>query len=168
VREKENVMRKVLFIFIALSLLAAPAYANDIAEKLNAVLMKAQAEGNWQIPASEIAKWIKEKRTDFLIVDVRANPQEYKNGHIPGAIHIPHTQVLQPENLKKLPKDKKIVLVCVTGQTQNLPIVPLRALGYDAHTMKFGHASWIKGYFGGRLMQGAIAGAAKNNYPLVK
>jgi hypothetical protein len=54
-------------------------------------------------------------------------------------------------------------LVCVTGQTQNLPVLALRTLGYDAYTMSFGMASWIKGYLGGRLMQDAIAGA---NYPV--
>lgn len=166
--KEEIIMRKTLFIVMALFVLAVPAYADDMAQKLNAVLEKSQAEGNWQIAAAELAQWIKEKKTDFLVVDVRANPQEYKNGHIPGAIYIPHYQILQPDNLKKLPKDKKIVLVCVTGQTQNLPVVALRALGYDAHTMKFGHAAWIKDYFGGKLMQSAIAEAATSNYPLVK
>jgi len=139
-----------------------------MAAKLNAMLLTATAEGNWQVTAADVAKWIKEGKTDFLVVDVRPNPAEYKNGHIPGAIYIPYNQILMPENLAKLPKDKKIILACVTGQTQNLPILALRTLGYDAHTIKFGHISWIKGYFGGKLVQNAIQGAAQNNYPLVK
>ena len=53
-------------------------------------------------------------------------------------------------------------MACVTGQSQNLPLLALRALGYDAWTLKFGMASWIKGYFGAQFMQAAIAGA---NYP---
>jgi hypothetical protein len=34
--------------------------------------------------------------------------------------------------------------------------------------MSFGHSAWIKGYYGGTLMKGAIEGAEKNEYPLVK
>ncbi|GAB4389601.1 MAG: hypothetical protein Kow0025_15960 [Thermodesulfovibrionales bacterium] len=161
-------MKRLVIILLALSL-AAPLYAaDDMAARLNAVLVKAAAEGNWQVKAADLAQWIKEGRKDFQVVDVRANPQEYQAGHIPGAIFIPYNTILQPENLAKLPKDRTLVLVCVTGQTQNLPIVALRALGYDARTLSFGHASWIKGYFGGQLMQGAIAGAASGNYPLEK
>jgi hypothetical protein len=44
----------------------------------------------------------------------------------------------------------------------------LRALGYDAYTMAFGYAAWIKGYRGGQKMQEAIQGAASKNYPIVK
>jgi hypothetical protein len=42
-------------------------------------------------------------------------------------------------------------------------VLALRALGYNAWTLKFGMVSWIKGYFGAQFMQGAIAGA---NYPV--
>jgi rhodanese-related sulfurtransferase len=161
-------MRRVLTIAVVL-LLVLPAYAgDDMAAKLNSVLLKAPSEGHWQVKAAEVAQWIKEGKKDFLVVDVRPNPKEYPKGHIPGSIYISYSQILKPDNLKKLPKDKKIILVCVTGQTQNLPVLALRALGYDARTMKFGYSSWIKGYFGGKIMQGAIAGAAKNNYPLEK
>ncbi len=162
-------MRRVLIIAVLL-LLVLPAYAfgNDMAAKLNSVLLKAPTQGHWQIKAAEVAQWIKDGKKDFLVVDVRPNPKEYPNGHIPGSIYIPYNEILKPENLKKLPKDKKIILVCVTGQTQNLPVLALRALGYDARTMSFGYTSWVKGYFGGKLMQGAMAGSAKGNYPLEK
>lgn len=161
-------MKKILTVALVV-FLAAPAFgAGDIAKELNKVLLEGPSQGNWQVKASQVAQWIKEKKKDFLVVDVRLNPKEYAGGHIPGAIFIPYNKILEPGNLKKLPKDKKIVLVCVTGQTQNLPVVALRALGYDARTMSFGHASWIKGYYGGNIMKGAIGGAAKNNYPIEK
>ena len=84
-------------------------------------------------------------------------------GKIAGSIYIPYNQILTAESLAKLPKDKKLILACVTGQTQNLPVLALRALGYDAWTMKFGMTSWIKGYLGAKIMQDAIAGA---DYPV--
>jgi rhodanese-related sulfurtransferase len=81
-------------------------------------------------------------------------------------MYIPYNEILKAGNLKKLPKDKKIILVCVTGQTQNLPMLVLRALGYDAYTMAFGHAAWIKGYLGAELMRKAIQNAGKKNFPV--
>jgi rhodanese-related sulfurtransferase len=157
-------------IVLAITIAAAlPVFAqDDTAKKMNDVLMKGLEEGHWQVTADEVYMWIKTEQKDFLIVDVRPNPEEYKTGHIPGSLHIPYNEILKPENLKKLPPDKKIILVCVTGQVQNLPIVPLRALGYDAYTMSFGHAAWIKNYRGGEVMKKAIEKTAIKNYPVEK
>lgn len=155
----------VLFVFLAVP---STSTAADLSKKMADVLSQAPRAGFWQISPDDVLGMIKAKKTDFVIVDVRPNPAEYAKGHIPGAIQISVQNILQPASLKKLPKGKKIILICVTGQTQNLPIIPLRAMGYNAYTMKFGMSSWIKGYHGARIMQGAISGAGKKNYPLVK
>lgn len=151
-------------------LLAVPSVfgADDMARKLNDVLVKAPAEKFWQVPADDVLAMINAKKTDFLVVDVRPNPAEYAQGHVPGAIAIPVQDILKPESLKKLPKNKKIILACVTGQTQNLPIIALRALGYNAYTMAFGMTSWAKGYHGAQKMQEAIRNAEAKSFPLVK
>ena len=161
-------MKKLSILFAAVILTAVisiPAghAADDLAKKFNDVLSQAQSQRDWQITAAAVYKMITEKKQDFLIVDVRPVPPGQHGGKIAGSIPIPYYDIMKPENLKKLPKDKKLILACVTGQTQNLPIVPLRVLGYDAYTMSFGMSSWIKGYFGRNIMQGAIAGA---NYPV--
>jgi len=165
-------MRKAGTILIgmvlAIALVVPVSAADDMAKKLNEVLMKGPAEGHWQVKADDVDAWIKAKKTDFLVVDVRPNPPGQQGGRIPGSIYIPYNEILKPENLKKLPKDKKLILVCVTGQTQNLPVVALRVLGYDARTMSFGHAAWIKDYLGAQLMQQAIQNAATKNFPLEK
>ncbi len=158
----------VVLVLSAFLLVPSAFGADDMAKKLSDVLSTAPAQKFWQIPADEVMAMIKAKKTDFLVVDVRPNPAEYGQGHIPGSIAIPVQDILKPENLKKLPKDKKLVLVCVTGQTQNLPVVALRALGYNAYTMAFGMAAWTKGYHGGQKMQEAINNAAVKNYPLAK
>ncbi|MEK6580756.1 MAG: rhodanese-like domain-containing protein, partial [Nitrospirota bacterium] len=116
----------------------------------------------------DVLAMINAKKTDFLVVDARPDPNMFKAGHIPGAIHMPVQDMLKPENLKKLPKDKKIIIVCVTGQTQNLPIVSLRAMGYNALTMKFGMAAWDKNSIGVKFMKEALQGAETKNYPLQK
>jgi len=169
---RKNKMKRIgvyLVTAIVMSFLALPAFAQeDLAKKMNDVLIKAVEEGHWQVNADEVYMWIKTGQKDFFVVDVRPNPNEYKAGHIPGAVHISYNEILTPENLKKLPKDKKIILACGTGQVQNLPVVALRTLGYDAYTMAFGHAAWIKNYRAGEAMKKAIEKAAAKNYPVEK
>ncbi len=153
-------------VFLSASLVTPSVFAaDDLAKKLNDILVKAPAEGHWQIKAADLNKMMTEKKKDFVVVDVRPVPPGQQGGKIPGAMIIPYNEILKAENLKKLPKDKKVILACVTGQTQNLPVVALRALGYKAYTLSFGVSSWIKGYFGAKLMQDAINGA---NYPVEK
>jgi len=163
-------MRKVVLLFFAVMLTAAIAvpavYAgDDLAQKFNEILTQAKAQNGFQIKAADVYKMIAEKRQDFLIVDVRPVPPGQAGGKIAGSIFIPYYDIMKPENLAKLPKDKMLILACVTGQTENLPVIPLRVLGYDARPMSFGMTAWIKGYFGGNFMQGAISGA---NYPVVQ
>lgn len=153
-----------LTIFSALSVFAEDATA----KKMSGILVAAKENGNYQVSADEVNMWIKTKATDFIVLDVRPSPDEYKAGHIPGAVHIPFYAVLLPENMQKIPKDKKIVLVCGTGQLENMPVVPLRMLGYDAYTMTFGYAAWIKGFIGGEAMKNVVGKAAKKNYPVEK
>jgi len=158
------------YVIVVMALvLAVPVCAvvsGDAATKFSDLLMKAPAENHWQVTADDVYGWMQEKKTDFVIVDVRPDPPGQQGGKIPGALYIPYNQILKTENLKKLPKDKKLVLVCVTGQTQNLPMLLLRALGYDAYTMSFGHAAWIKGYMGADFMQQAIQNAGEKNFPV--
>jgi rhodanese-related sulfurtransferase len=156
----------ILVLSMSFVLMAPAPRANaDMAKQLNEVLEQATANMFWQVQAAEVSKWLRARKTDFLLVDTRPNPAEYAQGHMPGAIQIPVQSILKPESLKKLPKNKKLILYCVTGQTQNLPVIALRALGYDAYTLAFGMSAWQKGYYGGQLMQGAVAGA---NYLVVK
>ena len=166
-------MKRVLVILWVMVLAVAivvpiASAADDMAAKLNAVLSKSTEAKFWQVSADEVLSMINEKKTDFVVVDVRPNPSEFAAGHIPGAIQITVQDIFKPENLKKLPKNKKLILACVTGQTQNLPVVGLRVLGYNAYTMAFGYAAWTKGYRGGVIMQEAIQNAAAKSYPISK
>src|SRR5512147_482562 len=170
---EEMTMKRVLimvWVVVLAATLAAPAAfgADDMAAKLGAVLSKGPETKFWQVSADDVLAMINAKKTDFVIVDVRPNPAEFGEGHIPGAVQITVQDIFKPESLSKLPKNKKIILACVTGQTQNLPVVGLRALGYDAYTMAFGYAAWTKGYRGGVKMQEAIQGANARNFPVQK
>jgi rhodanese-related sulfurtransferase len=162
-----KIFQRILILCIFVILTVLPVFAeDDLAGKMSDVLMKASEEGGWQVTADEVNMWIKTKKTDFVVLDVRPDVDEFNTGHIPSAMHIPYYAVLKPENLAKFPKDKKLVLVCATGQLQNLPVAGLRMLGYDAYTMIFGYAAWIKDYIGGEAMKSTMDKAAQKNYPL--
>ena len=77
----------------------------------------------------------------YLLVSLQ-KPEDYAKGHVKGAINIPYAQVAKKENLAKLPKDKKIVLICYTGHTASYSAMFLNELGYEAYAMKFGMMGW--------------------------
>jgi len=163
-------MKKILVMLWAVVLavlIAAPfaVAADDLAAKMNAIMAKSTEVKFWQFSAEDVNTMIKEKKSDFLVVDTRPRTTDFAEGHMPGAIHIMTQDIFKPENLKKLPKDKKLILVCATGQIQNLPVIGLRMLGYDAYVMAFGYAAWAKGSGPGVRMQDAVKAA---NYPVVK
>ena len=65
-----------------------------------------------------------------LILDVRT-PEEYAEGHVPGARNIPHDQL--GSRLAELDayKDKDIVLYCKSGRRAGIAANTLRAAGFS-------------------------------------
>ena len=147
------------------------AYANDseLVTKIDAVVNEGPENGNYFVGANDVYMWLKMKKTDFLVVDVRIGENAinaYKAAHIPGAIYIPYNEMFKPENLQKLPKDKKIIFVCHMGVTEALLVVPMRMLGYDAYGMLLGMAGWQKDYPTAEYVQGLIDAPKTKNYTL--
>jgi len=79
----------------------------------------------------------KADKKDFFILDVR-KPKDFRKCHIAGAKNIFWLNLLKPENIAKLPTDKKILIVCYVGHTASQALVVLRLLGYDVVVLKFG------------------------------
>lgn len=76
---------------------------------------------------------------EYVIVSVR-KAEDYALGHVKGAINIPFGAGMQAA-LTELPKDKKIIVYCYTGQTGSQVTAILRLLGYEAYNMQFGMGS---------------------------
>lgn len=90
---------------------------------------------NWNyITPSELEKMGTKK---FFLLDIR-HPKAFAQGHIKGAHNIFWLNLLDKENLKKLPKNKQILLVCYVGHTASQMLVALRLLGYKVLALKFG------------------------------
>lgn len=66
---------------------------------------------------------------NVVLVDVR-EPNEYAEGHIPGAVNIPIRTLAK--NLDKLPKDKPVVVYCRTGHRAGMATAALQLLGYSS------------------------------------
>ena len=97
----------------------------------------------------EISTLLKDDPDGSIILDVRTQG-EWSRGHIPGAVFMPMRSV--PNNLDKLPKDKKIVVVCATGARSGAVADYLDKQGYP----------WVKNYSKG------IVDWAKRGLPLVR
>ena len=96
-------------------------------------------EKNWgYILPEEFHKIWKQNKEEYYIIDLR-DADTYKKGHIPGAVNIYWEDILKPENIEKLPKNKKILLTCYLGHTSSQILVLLKMLGYSAVvSLKFG------------------------------
>jgi len=63
----------------------------------------------------------------LFVLDVRT-PQEYAEGHVPGAVNVPHDQLAS--RLAEVPKDKDVVLYCKSGRRAGMAADVLAANGY--------------------------------------
>ncbi len=81
------------------------------------------------------------EKPDLLILDVR-QPEEYAEGHLPGAINIPLRDLAK--NLDALPDlNAEIVVYCGTGFRSSIAMTALQVLGYTkVRNMKGGYNAW--------------------------
>ena len=89
----------------------------------------------------ELLKRMKSKQAP-AIIDVRTG-FEFKNGHIPGAIHAPTWKILL--RMARIPSDRsaELVVTCEHGPRAQLAKGLLGALGYRNVALLAGHmADW--------------------------
>ncbi len=79
---------------------------------------------------------------DLFLLDVR-QPEEYAEGHLPGAINIPIRELAQ--NLDLLPpQDEQFVVYCGTSFRSAIAMTALHLLGYDVLNMEVGFGGWAE------------------------
>ncbi|HEY5997133.1 MAG TPA: rhodanese-like domain-containing protein, partial [Candidatus Deferrimicrobiaceae bacterium] len=100
---------------------------------------------NLFIDRSEVyAKAVQEHDPGYVLVSLQ-RPEDYADGHVPGAIDIPPADLAKPESLGRLPRDRKIVLACYIGHWGGSAALFLNQLGYEAYDMRFGTLGWNDG-----------------------
>jgi phage shock protein E len=72
-----------------------------------------------------------------LVLDVRT-PEEYADGHVPGAVLIPHDQLAM--RLDALERDRPIIVYCRTGRRSALAETLLRQHGHEVSQLQ---GSWL-------------------------
>ena len=78
-------------------------------------------------------------KKDYFLIDLRTQ-KEYKKMHIKGSKNIFWLDLLDEKNVKKLPKDKPIFLICYVGHTSSQILTLLKLLGYkNVISIKYGY-----------------------------
>lgn len=80
---------------------------------------------------------------DVTVVDIRS-AADYEIGHIEGSINIPFGKGMETA-LLNLPNEY-ILVACYSGQTAGQTIAMLRAMGYQADSIKYGMSSTLDGW----------------------
>lgn len=143
----------LIWILLLLLITTMPVFAenSDLAKRINDIMKNCAENDNYHITAGQLSSWMKAGKDDFMVVDIRFAPDDGpwgqpKYGRIPESIFIPYYNLFTPENLAKLQKNKKIILVGHMGIHENYSVVPLRLLGYDVYALLLGMSGWQKDY----------------------
>ena len=98
--------------------------------------------GYRQISMDEAVKMMRNEK-DYIILDVR-RPDEYAEGHIPGAINVPNEEIGTAE-IAELPDKSQLILVyCRSGRRSKEASEKLVKLGYT-NIVEFGGIQDYKG-----------------------
>lgn len=97
------------------------------------------------MPAEKVVEAIK-KGENIVLMDVRTEQEQsiigltYEN-----TLHLPMNEVFKPENLAKLPADRKIVVTCKSGVRCTVIAIGLRNIGFsNVFEMKGGLMALMK------------------------
>lgn len=90
---------------------------------------KSNQEAEYVNITAEEAKHIMDDTEGYLILDVRTQ-EEYDEGHIPGAVVIPHTEVEARAEAELPDKEQVILVYCRSGRRSKLVAQALAELGY--------------------------------------
>ncbi|WBW98859.1 rhodanese-like domain-containing protein [Oceanirhabdus sp. W0125-5] len=97
--------------------------------------VKGTTYGNYKISEANLAAMI-DAGEDFYLLSIRS-AEDFGKEHIKGAQNIPWGKDMH-NKFSTLPKDKKIVVYCYSGQTAGQTTAALRLLGYDAVSLNGG------------------------------
>ncbi len=111
-------MKKLIFLLLAVPLLTA--CGQDKENDQGAVYLNITAEE---------AKQIMDGEEGYIILDVRTQ-EEYDQGHIPGAIPIPDTEINAKAEEVLTDKEQLLLVYCRSGRRSKLAAEALVELGY--------------------------------------
>ena len=113
-----DTVKKMILLLVAVMLLTACGQ-----DKEN------DREATYMNITAEKAKQIMDMEEGYIILDVRTQ-EEYDEGHIPGAILIPNTEIEDRAEDELTDKNQLILVYCRSGRRSKLAAEVLLELGY--------------------------------------
>ena len=115
-------------LVVALLMLAPQAWGADLQQSVDAYL--SQLPADFETVSCQTLATKQNVGENVVVLDVR-EPDEFKAGHIEGAVNIPIRTLAK--NLDKLPADKAtpIAVVCKSGIRAAYATMTLKMLGYN-------------------------------------
>jgi len=93
------------------------------------------------VTPGELARWLIEKRSDYQLIDIR-EPWQFDDYHIPTAVNIPLSQLFEEAGLKKLSREKQIILYGLGAGHAAQAQLLLSLKGYKAYSLREGISAW--------------------------
>ena len=93
------------------------------------------------LPEIDIAGLDQRAASGAVVIDVRED-DEYADGHVPGARHIPLATV--PDRADEIPADQTVYVICAAGGRSARAVEFLRGRGVDATNVAGGTKAWIE------------------------
>jgi rhodanese-related sulfurtransferase len=94
-----------------------------------------------EIDVDELAK---RQGDGSFVLDVR-QPDEYAEGHVPGAVLIPLGELATRQD--EIPADRPVLVICASGVRSARATEALQAAGYDASNVVGGMHAWLDAEF---------------------
>lgn len=129
-------MKKALIVLAATIAMSAPvmAYDKDMASSYQKLFAPAQgAKVGKEMHLTSPENYLKMvKENNVLTLDVRTEDElSAIQIVLPNTLNIPANEVFLSQNLDKLPKDKKIAVICKSGLRATAIGTALRHIGFD-------------------------------------
>ncbi|MGM0651514.1 MAG: rhodanese-like domain-containing protein [Bacillota bacterium] len=99
------------------------------------------AADNNIMPPDEVNEILEDNPNLLYVLDIRS-AEDYEEGHIPGSVHSPWSEV--GDLMDELPTNRPVVVACYSGQTAGQTVGVLRMAGFDAQSLQFGiRLGWV-------------------------
>jgi rhodanese-related sulfurtransferase len=132
----------IFLIFLIFALIKIRSPKKSLLNQCRRYITNTQDDWNYILPTDFYKNYYERLESgdnkDFVLIDLRKG-DVFSKYHIKNSINIFWLDLLKEENIKKLPKKKKIFLICYVGHTSSQAMVLLRLLGYDVTSVKYGY-----------------------------
>jgi len=111
---------------------------NCMSEKAGAFVKSVPENMLYLISVEDVAMAL-EQGEDMVVLDVRPS-DHYSKGHIEGSLNVPLPKLV--DHIEKVPKGKKLAVVCTMDTNSAFAVAILQMHGYDAWILQGGVPGW--------------------------